>query len=187
MRRLFSQRWYGWLSFSLLLLMLIQWVCQFFQIGINVSASMPLGIYHYRVIAPKRHDWVLVCIPQSLSDALNHHSRFQQCKKPLNGSILLKQLIALPGDKIEIQEDKITVNGKTWQTPRQVKANQLLHQDHWPSIGNTTTQSFWVAGIHDYLNAFDSRYFGGLPEHAIVAVAKPIWIWSSRVKNQFAN
>lgn len=149
-----------------------------FHLGlrINFTKSMPLGVYYLKNKAPKREDIVAVCLPKEIAqEGLRQHYLFHgQC--PENSVPVLKQLIAIPGDFVQLSLQGILVNHTFYE------AKQLTYDSHhkkiktWlkPPIFSVVNQ-YWLYGNYNKNRSWDSRYWGGVNREDILGVYSPIW------------
>jgi type IV secretory pathway protease TraF len=90
-------------------------------------------------------------------------------------SPIVKQLMAIARDEIELQEGFLAVNGVVVnRTPLQSTDSLGRPLDHAPPGRRLVADGeVWVLGI-DRRRSWDSRYFGAIPVESIVASAKPV-------------
>lgn len=90
-----------------------------------------------------------------------------------NGKILIKQIVGVEGDVVEVNHDHVLVNGKI--VGNKLLLAKALNRDPL-SFQKTITipkGAFWFMGKTD--NSFDSRYWGFVYEHQIIGRVKPIY------------
>jgi conjugative transfer signal peptidase TraF len=145
-------------------------------IVINITPSMPKGVYFKKSSPLHRGDIILFCLDQKYQQiGLEHH--YLETGKYCNGaSALIKEVVAVPGDEVTLLKNAIIVNRKRLEY-------QTQHQDsnHTPlSVfprGNYTVNAFWVIGTHSQLS-WDSRYFGYIPRQQIISKLIPLITWN---------
>lgn len=129
---------------------------------INYSKSARIGYYFiYNFNHYKRNDLVLLCINEKryinilikLGIKLNAN---KICK--FNMPMLLKKIIAIPNDKVEINKNGIFINGNLID-------NSMIFSDVrniklFPQKIKTTLKEGQYIVLGNTINSFDSRYFG---------------------------
>ena len=145
---------------------------------INVSGSIPVGLYWMTHAPVARNVYVVFCPPR--------FEIFEEAKR--RGYIgpgfceggygyMMKRVVALEGDAVRIDGDGVRVNGLLVEcsAPRaQDKAGQALPQLRQAlqlGHGEVLLMSDKSA------EAFDARYFGPLDTRQIEAVIEPVWTW----------
>lgn len=131
--------------------------CHFAGYRINVTDSLPVGIYRLVSEAPKRGDLVSFSLPEENPYASISHSRnyLGRSSRPF-----LKRLVAIPGDDIGMNEKGILVNGHRVAN----SAYESLDSKGRPLprylITGTVPQRKALA-LSDYNpRSLDGRYFG---------------------------
>jgi len=129
-----------------------------YEVGfrINVTGSMPKGLYFLQ--SPnglKRDDLVTVKLPEKQLSFGIHRGYIKS-----KDTILLKKLIALPGDKVEFKDSQIVVNAVfTYQASRVARDKHNLEMNPIEDgIYLCGKDDYWVLGMDDL--SWDSRYFG---------------------------
>jgi len=88
----------------------------------------------------------------------------------------VKQLIGLPGDQIDFNVNRITLNGVVLpHSGSFIMKNKLLSSSPIQKIV-LSEQQIWVYGTKS-VRSYDSRYFGPLYTRDIIAVVIPLWVW----------
>ena len=148
-------------------------VCAWGDVRLNLTGSLPLGLY--RVSAATDANLVEFCPPEPLSRL----SVARQYRNPGNcpdgDNPLMKPIVARPGDVVVLSKSGLQVNGKLLRNtaPRSEdsKARPLLHYPFgtYPVSSGT----IWVASSYHPLS-FDSRYFGPIPTTIVRHRLKPL-------------
>jgi conjugative transfer signal peptidase TraF len=146
---------------------------------VNTTASMPLGIW--RVLPPdmpiERGQIVSVCLPSAEASFALARGYIGAGACPPHAEPLLKPVVAIAGDLVEVSPLGISVNG------REIAATALRPTD---SAGRTLAAiqtgtysvalgQVWLASSHDP-RSFDSRYFGPVPTANVLGVARPLLV-----------
>ncbi len=149
-------------------------------IRINLTPSMPLGLYYFSSSTPRRGDIVAVCLPENIaSEGLKRHYLFYgHCHDngTMHSMAVLKQVIAVPDDEVIVGNTEIMVNGQIYTAPQQATDSNDLPITHFihKSFYNYTT-GYWLYGQNDPVHSWDSRYYGVIPREDIIGVFKPFW------------
>ena len=157
------------------------------RLTLNASPCVPVGIYQIIPIKKPLHDgeWVRLCPPlaPSVRQEVRHHwmdlSASSVCADHLVPFI--KHVVAVPGQTVTLSARGMTVDGHLIpRTAVQFTApvpNQYVHLIHYP-FGTYTVKpgTFWevATGIKW---AFDSRYYGPIPDRDIRSGARPVYTW----------
>lgn len=144
-------------------------LCQ--RLTLNTTSSLPRGLYLLRPArSPARGDIVAFAIPESFRALVSEDGHL-----PLSYR-LLKQLVAVPGDQVCVDDASFVVN---WMLISRVahedSRGRLLPPAHLycdtvpPGVGFVATEA---------TTSLDSRFFGPVPLGQLT-VAQPIWTQSS--------
>lgn len=97
----------------------------------------------------------------------------------------IKRVIGLPGDKVEIRQKQVFVNGELYTIPEEVhKDSQIIPpgaspRDNTGPIVVPQDKYFVMGDNRDY--SFDSRFWGFVPEEKIKGLAYiKYWSWDSQ-------
>lgn len=147
-------------------------------IRINLTSSVKKGVYKvYSTECLKKDDYIALCLNEKNSDSIFKKSYIKKghdCYGRYES--LLKKIIAIPNDEIEINKNFILVNGhKTNLTILEMDRNNK------PIPKNNYTNKFklngyWVIGDNNP-NSFDSRYFGEISKKQILYKAVPLLLF----------
>jgi len=153
------------------LLLLVGW---FLGIRINTSPSMPLGVYIKKFSAIQRGDIVAVCV-----DTRRRQFGLQRGYLKFGFGCdgvrpLIKQIIAVPGDQVELTDQYLRVN----QTIYFYRTfYQDSHGNPLPVFPRGIYQSqtnYWLLGTHDP-HSWDSRYWGPVDSKNIIENLHPLF------------
>lgn len=147
-----------------------------FHVRFNYTASMPIGFY-WRVMSAhiKRGDLVSICLTDQLAKVALQSGYLKVGNCPSGVVPMLKQVIAIPGDTISLNNYSVTVNQTRYVAPFNVVDHN--NKPIQKFITNGTYQlsdSYWVYGANDPLKSWDSRYYGAVSKAIITGVYKPL-------------
>lgn len=148
------------------------------NLRVNLSGSVPLGIYRVVAGVPHRGSTVLLCLPETVALLAKNRGYVRlsgQCPGRLGP--VGKPVLALPGDTIVVVRDSgLFVNGILIPNSRPLVQDAagrllpLLRDGTYP----VSPGEMWVASQFSS-RSFDSRYFGAVAENSVQSVIRPIW------------
>ena len=163
----------------MLILSLIPFIAHLFltisAMYINVSPSLPLGIYK-KVYKNNLEigDIVITCIPKTVKDmALSRgYVSFGQCQN--STSPIGKYIIAKKGDYVEIGVEGIYVNEKLvdYTRPQDIDSNGFLLK---PYIMKRKLKDDELVLANAKLDSFDSRYIGPVKIGDTIAIIEDLY------------
>ena len=137
-----------------------------YGLRVNVTASMPRGVYRLIPGLLERDDLVSFCLEEGdfASLALDRgYLRPGSCPNGLEP--LLKRVAGIPGDRLEISQGGIAINGRLWPQSRAVYRDG--HDRPMPdakSLKSRMIPDGLVLVLSDrHPGGFDGRYFGLVP------------------------
>jgi conjugative transfer signal peptidase TraF len=144
-------------------------VCLSFRIGgirVNASTSLPVGLYKITTDPSARLVEFCPAEPFGSLSAIRRYRGAGNC--PDGAEPLMKPVVAVEGDTVEISNKGVTVNGRFLlnSAPRPFdRENRPLA--HW-SFGayRVAARTIWVISSFNS-RSFDSRYFGPIPASSI--------------------
>jgi conjugative transfer signal peptidase TraF len=149
-----------------------------FGLRINATASMPRGLYRLAPGAPERGDLVSVCLEQGYFATLAWDRGYLRPGSCPNGlEPLLKRVVGVPGDHLEIGQDGIVINGRLWPQSRALSRDSLGRpMPDAENFGSRTIPEGLALVLSDrHPGGFDSRYFGLVPMASLRKV-KPVFL-----------
>ena len=164
---------------SLLLLTALAARCS--GVRINVSSSIPEGLYRERGLNSRRlrrGDAVLACLPSDVARFGRERGYLPRGTCPGGAMPVGKMVMALPGDTVMVDGDGLRVNGLRMVGSQPLRVDhrgrplpQLAHAGYLVGAGQLWLGSRSEAG-------FDSRYFGAVPSASVIARLTPAWVVS---------
>lgn len=132
---------------------------------INLTSSVPVGLYTRSAAPPRTGDFVLVSLPTRLR-AFAARRRYL----PLN-RLLLKIIAAGAGDVLCRLGPRVWAGGHTrvWALRTDALGRPL---PNWRGCRRLRAHELFVLGRHP--SSFDSRYFGPVPRQAVLSAVRPI-------------
>lgn len=149
---------------SLFLALLALLVLILFPLGLrlNLTGSMPTGLYWLGDDRPERGDFVAFCAPESWAVG---YIGFGQC--PGETKPLLKRLKGVPGDTVTLAPSgHLQINGQTIPDSIPLPADRAGRALSCALRLGVVPSGFGVA-LGQGPTSFDSRYFGLVPLNAM--------------------
>lgn len=164
--------------FPALLLSALSIVFQWAGYRINLTRSMPLGIWkESETIA--RGSYVAACIPPDTAAAQLAIQRGYmpagQC--PGGSTPIFKRILAIPGDTVILSGEKVCINQACLPNSRTLP-NDSAGRPLIPFPRGTyrvLPGEYWLFAT-EVAQSYDSRYFGPVPESAILTSLIPVAI-----------
>ena len=133
----------------------------------NVTPSVPVGLYWIERRASARVDFVLVAVTpkhRALAVARGYLRQEQH---------LLKHIAAMDGDQVCRRGSAVWINGhiRVWLR-RTDGSGRVL--PGWQGCRHLRTGELFVLGTDR--SSFDSRYLGPILRPDVIAVASPLWV-----------
>lgn len=172
------------LGIPLILLGLLAITIKHLPFLLNITPSMPMGIYHINQVTHiRRGEDVVVCLPDAIAQVgLNNHYIHASHECSSGAEPLLKQVIALPGDQVWVTEHHMIVNGMIYAAFRLSRSPEGHVVKSWIKPGHYVAQGYWLYGQTEPYLSWDSRYYGGVPKRAIIKTVKPVWVYTPASK-----
>jgi conjugative transfer signal peptidase TraF len=139
------------------------------------SPSVPEGLWFLHQGSLTRGAYALLCLPQNVAELGRRAGYLAVGNCPGNVLPLMKHVIALPGDRVQLASDGVRVNGVLMPRSR-----VQSHGSSGKRIAARLTQAdeivapgmIWVLG--DSSNSWDSRYFGAVADTRVLGIGTPI-------------
>ncbi len=150
---------------------------RFSGLGVTGSWSLPGGLYRVSALAAdeplERGTIVTLCAPTGLVENARKLGFMHDGACPADGELLMKKIIAFPGDRVALGPSGIRVNGiAVPYTRRDPNAPAgliaIAYGDYRVPVGFA-----WFVGTS--VDSWDSRYYGPIPLDGVRGVAQPIW------------
>lgn len=144
-----------------------------FNLWINVSPSIPYGIYKKVTKYPQREDYILFCLENEIAKMTVDRHYITRGNCAFQSAPIGKKVVATQGDLVKISDNGIEVNGRLLTDSKPSKYDNLKRKmpvfwmDRYLDNGE-----FIVASTKE--NSYDSRYFGIVRRDQIKGVIETI-------------
>ena len=144
---------------------------------VNLSPSVPVGLYMYVPGAVHRSDFAQACLPDALARyAYAKHIIFTGGACANGSEPLVKVVAGLPGDVVTVARD-IKIDGRPWPLSTIRNVDSLGRRvDLRLARGTFVVQPNHVLLLGLNPRSWDGRYFGALPSSAITGRWFPILV-----------
>lgn len=137
---------------------------------LNFSESLPLGLWEVTSEQPAVGVYVVLC-PNDIRTFIRVGG--VDCSNKLLP--LLKQIVGMPGDAVEVNKIGVRVNGGPYlphSVPQEYNGNGYPME---PVFGTHHLRpgTYWLAGQHP--ESYDSRYLGPVDGNRFIRTLKPLW------------
>lgn len=129
---------------------------------VNVTPSMPRGIYRVTDTPLARGELVTLCPPAAWADSGYGGSGHWPPQCPGGARPLLKRLVAVPGDAVAVSADGIRING-TLQPHSAAQGHDRKGRPLYSELRSCVVPPDLGLVLAPVSNSFDGRYFGFVP------------------------
>lgn len=147
---------------------------------INDTPSIPRGLYRTTTEMVARGQHVLVCLAsRPLVQRALERGYLGAGRCSAGSSYLMKRVWAVPGDHVAVQDDGVYINGARVpnSTPHAAdRGGRPLPRYRVDDCVLGREQYLLLSETHP--RSFDGRYFGPVTRSEIVAVIRPLWLWT---------
>ena len=151
------------------------------NLRLNVTSSLPRGIYRTVSGAPNRGSTVIACLPPAVSQFARSRRYVWGGDCPGGSAPIGKLVAATAGDTIIVTAEGIVVNGfamkNTRVLPQDSKGRPLKHFLYGAYV--VPPGSLWLASTYSSLS-YDSRYFGFISLASVRDRIEPLWVVTDR-------
>lgn len=145
---------------------------------INISKSIPLGLYWMSTKPIDKGDYVIFCPPlKQIFDDAKNRGYIQSGFCPGGYGKMMKKILAAKGDSVHIGIDGVSVNGKLLPHTKPLamdKSGKALPQLNESYL--LSNNELLLMTDHSE-TSFDARYFGPIDVSSNQNVILPIYIW----------
>ena len=143
---------------------------------LNLTGSMPVGLYRVSEGPPRKGAMVLACLPLAVA-AFARSRGYVPRGICLGGAAPIgKIVLATAGDSVQVTDTGLVVNG----TPAR-NSKRLAHDGAGRPLPRLHDGTYVVARDQVWLyspystRSFDSRYFGPVPLRCVLHRVLPVW------------
>lgn len=157
-------------------------ICSIAGLRLNLTSSMPVGLYLTTRGPLTRGSTVLACLPAGVAleaRLRGYVSRGGLC--PHGTMPVGKPILALPGDTVTVTPTALVLNGRIVANSARLAADrngrslpQLPYGEYHVKDGE-----LWLVSNYSRLS-FDSRYFGPVNETQVQARVRALWVLGPR-------
>jgi conjugative transfer signal peptidase TraF len=144
---------------------------------INLSASMPIGIYALTNDSVAIGQIVAVCLSPEIARIGRERGYLHAGPCESGDQPVLKYVTAMAGDSIDVQPAGVTINSRV--IPNSAVMERDRHGRPLPHVpwGTITLQheQVWLMSTQQP-NSWDSRYYGPVQVANIVVVVRPVLV-----------
>lgn len=145
----------------------------FLNLWINISSSIPYGVYKRVDKYPQKDDYILFCLEDELAKLSVERRYTTTGNCSFQSAPIGKKVVAEQGDLVKISKEGIEVNGKLLS--KTIPSNYDLLERKMPEYNMhryLDNDEFIVASAKE--NSYDSRYFGIVRGEQIKGVIETI-------------
>ena len=146
---------------------------------LNLTESLPRGVYRTIREAPRRGSIVVVCLPLDAAELARERGYLGPGSCPGGVRGLGKIVLATAGDVVAHREEGISVNREPIANSRTLERDSRHRAlPHYP-WGDYVLKAreFWLFSPYRP-NSYDSRYFGPVHASQVVSVLRAVWTWA---------
>jgi conjugative transfer signal peptidase TraF len=169
----------AWLA-SPVLLLGMGWLA---GLRLNLTGSLPVGLYVTSPSLPVRGALVLACLPATVAafaHARGYVPRGEEC--PNGVAAIGKPVAAIAGDTVAVTPAGVFVNGVPVPNSRALATDRKGRPLAGVRVARCVVEAGTVWIVSSYSRfSFDSRYFGPIEVRQVRATLQPLWTaWSQR-------
>ncbi len=158
---------------TLILAAVVTW---FAGLRVNLSGSMPIGLYRVSTEPAARGAMVLACLPLDVAVVARSRGYVSRGTCPGATAPIGKLVLAMVGDSVEVTAEGLLVNGRPVRNTKPLAvdaAGRSLQRirDGTYIVGQ---DQVWLYSPYSK-RSFDSRYFGPLALSCIRNRVLPLW------------
>jgi len=149
---------------------------------INMTASLPYGLYREVDVPVQRGVLVLACLPQGpLAELARQRGYLSPGHCPARLAPLIKPVVAVTGDQVAFADAAVQVNGVALANSAALPHDPSGHSMPRPFPRLQRLAEGQVLLVSSYNpGSFDGRYFGVLEGSTVVSVVVPVLTWHRR-------
>jgi conjugative transfer signal peptidase TraF len=143
---------------------------------INLTGSIPVGVYRVMGAPPARGAIVLACLPPGIAELARRRAYVPRGRCPAGTAPVGKMVLAVAADTVSVTPAGVRLNGRvvpnTRPLARDGRGRPLPVVPAVPHV--LRPGEMWLVATHSP-RSFDSRYFGAIEMASVLAVVRPVW------------
>jgi conjugative transfer signal peptidase TraF len=156
--------------------------CGLAGLRLNLTGSLPVGLYRVSAAAPVREAIVLTCLPPSVAAFARARGYVPSGGACPGGALPVgKPIRAIAGDTVTVTPTGLLVNGRPVPNSRALAADRQGRPLPRLAVRRYVVRpgTVWVVSSYSRFS-FDSRYFGAVETGQIRANVRRLWFGSDR-------
>ncbi len=154
---------------------LVLWAIEASGVRFNASPSLPVGFYRLVDAPIERGTLVAACLPEPYGRLGRERGYLHRGLCPGGVAPVVKRVAAVAGDKVQVGDEGVFVNGSFLEEPAPPTDTQGRPLSSWPlGVAQLTPEELWLYSRRP--NSWDSRFFGPVRRSAVLGIARPIWM-----------
>jgi conjugative transfer signal peptidase TraF len=151
--------------------------CWFAGLRLNLTGSLPIGLYLVSRAAPVRGSLVLACLPPGVAAFAKERGYVPRGGACPGGVVPVgKPVLAIRGDTVTVTPTGLLVNGAPVSNSRPLPADRRGRPLPQLAVGRygVGPGELWVVSSYSRLS-FDSRYFGAVEAAQVRVSVRRLW------------
>jgi conjugative transfer signal peptidase TraF len=144
------------------------------RLRINVTQSLPTGVYRMETVPIHRGSYVLACPPPWAGELARRRHYLWSGTCPGGSTYLGKQVVAVAGDTVELDDDGLLVNRS--RIPNSAPLESDTRGRPMPQLRGRwvlPVDAIWLDGVAS-TRSYDSRYFGAVQLSGVRSALQPV-------------
>jgi conjugative transfer signal peptidase TraF len=151
----------------------VAWLLRILSLWINLSPSLPLGIYHTVPRVIERGSIVIVCLPANIGLFARSRGYLGYGSCPGHVEHLGKRVAGIPGDTVEVEGDGVRINHFLIPNSRPLATDARGRPLTRATSGVVRPNELFLLAT-DHWRSFDGRYFGAIAMTEVLVVERLI-------------
>ncbi len=168
-----------WISIAISILPIFYLIMNLCGIVFTYTGSLPTGFYYQKNFNNKIQIGQIVsfCLPQNIAKYGYDRGYIGEGNCQGGYAALMKEVVAIPGDDIVINDNDIIVNHKVYYAPVGFHDSHGLTVKRFVNNGSYKATGYWFYGFGSPTYSWDSRYYGEVPQANILHEYKPLLVF----------
>ena len=149
-------------------------------VRLNLTSSLPAGLYFVARGAPSRGAIVLVCLPSEVATFARMRGYVPLGRCPGWAAPVGKDVLAVAGDTVAVVPEGLQVNGAPVAMSLARVYDSRGRRLPSLSLGHYVVRrdELWLLGRHPL--SFDSRYFGPVASSSVLTAVRPLLVFHGK-------